>query len=189
MTAHTLGLRRANTGFPLFLLLSVSLLCAPVYAQVRENALSDAEVDKLRDTAYFPPERVMAFVGFLDQRTREIDRLDTGKRQPGREEDIHDMLEQFTSIADDLEDNLDDYGQHHRDIRKVLPKLIAATERWRTSLKSPPDHESYNVSRKLALESLDDIRDSVTKLIDEQKAWFLAHPPGKDDKPKGPPGS
>jgi len=183
---------RFGTRRQLLLLAIAALLSLPlraIHAQVHENALSDAEVDKLRDTAYFPPERVMAFIAFLDQRTRQIDKLNTGKRQPGREEDTHDMMEQFTSIADDLEDNLDDYSQHHRDIRKVLPKLVAATERWRTALKSPPDHEAYNISRKLAIESLDDIKESATKLIDEQKAWFLAHPPGKEDKTKGPPGS
>jgi len=156
---------------------------------MRESALSDAEVEKLRDTAYYPPDRVLAFIQFLDDRTRAIDKLCTGKRQAGREQDIHDLIEQFTSIADDLDDNLDDYSKYHRDIRKVLPKVVAAAERWGTALRTPPDHETYNVSRKLALESLADIRESATKLIDEQKAWFLAHPPPKDDGSKPSPRS
>jgi hypothetical protein len=128
----------------------------PVYAQGHEQALSDAEVEKLRDTAYYPPERVLTFIEFLNLRTKEIDTLVTGKRQPGREQDIHDLMEQFTSIADDFDDNLDD---------------------------------RYNVSRKLALETLADIRETATKLIDEQKAWFLAHPPPKDGATKAPPKS
>ncbi len=158
-------------------------------AQVREkeSALSDAEVEKLRDTAYFPPDRINAFIEFLDQRTKEIEKLSTGRRQPGREEDIHDMMEQFTSIADDLDDNLDDYGKYHRDVRKALPRLVAATERWATILRTPPENEAYSISRKLALETLADIRDTATKLIDDQKAWFLAHPPNKDDAKKAPP--
>ncbi len=154
--------------------------------QGRESALSEAEVEKLRDTAYYPAERVFAFIGFLDQRTREIDKLMTGRRKPGREEDIHDQMEQFTSIADDLDDNLEDYGKRHADLRKVLPKLVAATERWGTALKSPPDHEAYTVSRKLALETLNDVHESAVKMIDEQKAYFLAHPPGKDDGQRRP---
>lgn len=159
----------------------VAHLSPPLLAQQRESALSDAEVEKLRDTAYYPPDRVMAFIEFLDQRAKAIDKLSTGKRQPGREQDIHDLIEQFTSIADDFDDNLDDYSKYHRDIRKVLPKVVTAAERWGTSLRTPPDHETYTVSRKLALESLADIRESATKLIEEQKAWFLAHPPAKDD--------
>ncbi len=150
-------------------------------AQAHESALSEGEVEKLRDTAYYPPERVLAFIAFLDQRTREIDRLGTGTRRPGREQDIDDQMQQFASIADDLDDNLDEYDKHHRDIRKILPKLVAATERWGTALKSPPVHPTYTLSRKLALESLNDIHQSATELIDSQKAWFLAHPPPKDD--------
>jgi hypothetical protein len=166
-----------------------TLLIHRLQAQQRESALSEGEVEKLRDTAYYPPDRVMAFIEFLDQRTRAIDKLCTGKRQPGREQDIHDLMEQFTSIADDFDDNLDDYSQHHRDVRKALPKVIAAAERWATTLRTPPEHEAYSVSRKLALESLADIRESATKLVEEQKAWFLAHPPGKDDASKPSPRS
>jgi hypothetical protein len=172
--------RRSRRALLLYLLAAATL--APfAHAQERENALSDAEIEKLRDTAYYPPDRITAFIDFLDLRTKRIDKLTAGKRQPGREEDIHDLMEQFTSIADDLDDNLEDYSQHHRDIRKVLPKLVAASERWGTALKTPPEHESYNVARKLALETLADIHEAATKMIDEQKAWFLAHPPPKDD--------
>jgi hypothetical protein len=152
--------------------------------QQRESALSDGEVEKLRDTAYYPPDRVMAFIEFLDQRTKAIDKLTAGKRQPGREQDIHDLMEQFNSIAEDFEDNLDDYSQHHRDIRKVLPKVVAAAERWGTSLRTPPDNEAYTITRKIALETLADVRESATKMIDEQKAWFLAHPPPKENSAK-----
>jgi hypothetical protein len=150
-------------------------------AQEHENALSNAEVETLRDTAYYPPQRVEAFVGFLNQRTEEIEKLSTGKRKPGREEDIHDQMEQWTSIASDLDDNLDEYGKRHKDIRKALPKLLNAIERWNTVLRTPPDNPEYSETRKLALESLDDLRESAKKLVEDQKAWFAAHPPNKDD--------
>ncbi len=170
-----------------FCLLFALFFTHPLHSQQRESALSDAEVEKLRDTAYYPPDRILVFIDFLDQRTKQIDKLSTGKRQPGREQDIHDLLEQFTSIAEDLEDNLDDYSQHHRDIRKALPKVLAAAERWTTAVKTPPENEAYNIARKFALETLADIHESATRMVDEQKAWFLAHPPPKEDgsaKPK-----
>ncbi|RXH56873.1 hypothetical protein [Granulicella sibirica] len=150
-------------------------------AQAHESALSEKEVEILRETAYVASDRVLAFVKFLDERSNSIQQLATKPRRPGREEDIHDLCEQFTSIADELDDNLDDYGPRHRDIRKSLPKLLAATDRWATALKTPADNEAYNVSRKLALEAVRDLRESSTKLIEEQKAWFLAHPPPKDE--------
>lgn len=170
-------------------LASASLFTTNLQAQRRESAMSEAEVEKLRDSAYNPPDRVLVFVDFLDLRIKQIDKLSTGKRQAGREEDIHDLMEQFTSILDDFDDNLSDYGKYHRDIRKVLPKVVAATERWATALRTPPEHASYSVTRKLALESLADIKDSATKLIEEQKAWFLAHPPTKEGENKPQPRS
>ena len=157
----------------------VALMRAPARAQVQENALSNKEVETLRDTAYYPPQRVEAFIDFLNVRTAEIDKLSAGRRLPGREQDIHDEMEQFASIASDLEDNLEEYGKTHKDIRKALPKVLSAAERWGTALKTPPENEQYSLQRKLALEALDDIRETAKELIEEQKAWFLAHPPAK----------
>jgi len=163
-------------------ILTLALLFASVclHAQRHESSLSEAEIEEVREAAYVPNERVLVFIKFLDVRTKEIEDLFAHPRQPGREQDAHDLIEQFTAIADELADNLDDYGPRHADIRKALPKLLQATERWSSAIKSPPDHEAYSVSRKIALESIRDLRESATELTDEQAAWFKAHPPAKD---------
>jgi len=148
--------------------------------QRAEDPLSQKEIEELRDTNRLPNERVLAFVKFMDERTETIRKLATGPRRPGREQDIHDTLEQFTAIADTLEDNLNEYGPRHRDIRKALPKLLRAIDRWSSVIKSPPDDDAYNISRKLSLESIRDLREDTEHLIEEQKTWFAAHPPQKD---------
>lgn len=158
------------------------VLHPPLYAAQGGDALSAAEVEQLRDTAYFPRDRVLVFVKFLNQRSDAIHDLFANPRHPGREQDTHDLLEQFTSIANELDDNLDDYSARHSDIRKSLPKLLEATDRWASTLKSPPDNEAYNVSRKLALDAISDLHDDATELIASQKAWFAAHPPPKEEK-------
>jgi hypothetical protein len=166
--------------------LSFALLLLPfalsLHAQRPEAALSDGEVEQLREAAYYPSDRVLLFIKLLDTRNKSIQDLFAHPRKPGREQDTHDLLEQFTAIADELNDNLDDYGPRHRDIRKALPKLLEATERWSSNLKTPPDDEAYNVSRRLALEAVHDLHDQATQMIEEQKAWFLAHPPPKENK-------
>lgn len=165
------------------LALIVLVLCPLLHAQSsNENALSNAEVEQLRDAAYVPRDRVLVFIKFLDERSNAIHDIFAKPRRPGREQDTHDLLEQFTSIADELEDNLDDYSTHHSDIRKSLPKLLEATDRWASTIKSPPDNETYNVSRKLALEAIRDLREDTTELIDSQRTWFAAHPPAKENK-------
>ena len=160
-----------------FVLLALTL---PLQAQRDDNAMSEGEIEQLRESAYFPSDRILVFIKLLDARNKKIQDLFAHPRKPGREQDTHDLLEQFTSIADELNDNLDDYGPHHKDIRKVLPKLIDATERWSSNIKQPPDNPEYDLSRKLALESIRDIREEATRLVEDQKTWFAAHPPAKE---------
>lgn len=162
--------------------LVLALASTPLRAQRHEPALSEAEIEQLRESAYVPVDRVFTFIKLLDSRSKGIQELFAHARRPGREQDAHDLFEQFTSIADELNDNLDDYGPRHRDVRKSLPKLLDATERWSSALKSPVDDEAYNVSRKLAIEAIRDIREAATRLVEDQKAWFLAHPPAKENK-------
>src|SRR3984885_8884443 len=160
---------------------AVLVLAAPLHAQEDDHVLTDAEVEQLRAAAYVPNDRVLVFIKFLDERDKAIQELFAHPRNPGREQDTHDLLEQFTAIADELDDNLDDYGPHHRDIRKALPKLVEATERWASNIKQPPEDPAYDLSRKLALESIRDIREEATQLVEDQKTWFAAHPPAKDN--------
>jgi len=165
------------------LVFAVIFLLAPgLRAQRQSPALTESEIDQLRDSAYVASDRVLVFIKLLDERTKSIEALVAKPRQPGREQDLHDLIEQFTSIADELNDNLDDYGPAHRDMRKALPKLLSATERWATVLKSPADNDAYTVSRKIALEAVRDLREESTRLIEDQKTWFLAHPPPKEGK-------
>src|SRR5271170_5179935 len=161
------------------LALVILALTLPLHAQRNESALSEGEIEQLRDSAYVANDRILVFIKLLDTRDKAILDLFAHPRKPGREEDTHDLFEQFTAIADELNDNLDDYGPHHRDIRKALPKLLDATERWSSNLKQPPENAAYDLSRKLALEAIRDIREEATHLIEEQKASFLAHPPAK----------
>ena len=160
-----------------FILLALAL---PVHAQRGDTSLSEGEIEQLRDSAYVPNDRVLVFIKLLDERNKRIQDLFAHPRKPGREQDTHDLLEQFTNIADELNDNLDDYGPHHKDLRKVLPKLIDATERWSSNIKQPPENATYDLSRKLALEAIRDIREEATHLVEDQKTWFAAHPPAKE---------
>ena len=135
-----------------FLLLLVLYgYASQLHAQRTDNALSNKEVEELRESAYVANDRVMVFIKLIDTRANAIQNLYAHPRRPGREQDTHDLLEQLTDITDELSDNLGDYAPRHRDIRKALPKLVEATERWAMNVKSPPDDSAYNVSRSLAL--------------------------------------
>jgi hypothetical protein len=162
----------------LFALLTLSM---PLRAQRSEASLSEGEIEQIRESAYVANDRILVFIKLLDVRIKSLQDLYAKPRRPGREQDTHDLLEQFTALADELNDNLDDFGPRHRDIRKALPKLVDALERWGTAVKTPPENETYNVQRRLALETIHDLHDEATQMIDEQKTWFAAHPPQKEN--------
>ena len=71
--------------------------------------------------------------------------------------------------------------------RTALPKIIETTDRWGSALKAPPEDPAYEVSRKLALESVRDLREAATQLNDDQVAYFRLHPPAKQQNGVSPP--
>lgn len=165
----------------LIAILVLAALSGSASAQRGQASLSEGEVEQIRESAYIANDRVMVFIKIIDVRIKALEDLYAKPRRPGREQDTHDLFEQFAALSDELYDNLDDYGPRHRDIRKSLPKLVEATERWGTVVRTPPDNATYNVARKIALEAIQDLHEIATQMIDEQKAWFAAHPPQKED--------
>ena len=153
------------------------LATGPCSAQAGDDALSQKDVDRLRDAAFVPMERIKVFTEILNDRQKRIDDLLARRRShTDFPEDMHDALDQFGKIVDELNDNLDDYGRRHRDVRKVLPKLIEATERWSTALRTPADNEAFNVVRRIALDDVKDARTLAESLRTELDAYFKAHP-------------
>jgi hypothetical protein len=171
----------------LTLTLALLALAAPLRAQPPDSDLTQAEIEQVREARYYPADCVLLYVNFLDLRTQELHDLYAHPRRPGREQDTHDLILQFTSIADQLSDNLDDYGPRHVDIRRALPKILTAIPRWSAALSALPEDDAYAIARKLAIESLRDLRESTTQLAADQAAWFKAHPPNKSSTDKNGP--
>ncbi len=158
------------------LLLLLTCGRATLKAQAPEGMLSEAEVESLREAAYVPTDRILAYEKILDTRAKRLADLFAKRRHAGREQDAHDLLDQFASITDEFIDNIGDYRKRHRDVRKVLPKLTQETERWSVILQAPPADESYNIVRKLAVDNLKDLHDDSVAMGPELDAYFKEHP-------------
>ena len=182
---HLLRCLRSQQGQPgsrvlaALTLLTALALSAPAHAraQASEDVLSQKEVDLLRDAAFVPNDRIAAFQQFLNDRQKRIQELVT--KRHGHTDyggDMHDALDQFGQIVDELNDNLDEYSRQHRDVRKALPKLLKATDDWIATLSSAADNEAYNIVRKLALDNLKDTREITQQLQTDLDAYFKAHP-------------
>jgi hypothetical protein len=166
-----------NRGVPLTAALLLFLLLAPrLHAQANDDDMSQKEIESLRDAAYIPSDRLVAYEKILNTREQEIRDLLSKPHRPGFAQDMHDSIDQFGAIADEFNDNLDDYSSKHRDVRKALPRLIADIERWSTTLRAPENDDAYNVVRRIALDSLKDMRNAATRMQIEQAEYFKAHP-------------
>ena len=134
-------------------------------------------MDDLRDAAFVPGDRIVTYSRILDDRAKRLEELLARRRgHTDYAGEMHDALEQFGAIADELNDNLDEYSRNHRDVRKVLPKLLQAAERWSTTLRSPAEDEAYGVVRRIALDNVKDMREIAEKLGPDLEAYFKAHP-------------
>lgn len=169
--------RRNCRRLGVVLLAALLLGAAPARTQARDEVLSQKEVDALRDAAFTPVERIAAFEQFLTDRQKRIQEL-VAKRRGHTDYggDMHDVLDQFGQIADELNDNLDEYSRQHRDVRKALPKLLKLTDDWTATLQTPADNEAYNVVRRLAVDNIKDTHDIAQQMQTELDAYFKLHP-------------
>ena len=74
------------------------------------------------------------------------------KNAKDRPMQIHDLLEDFSSLLDEIEDNIEMYASHKADMRKGLILLIEANSEWQLKLRrlkeqSPPEElDQYSLS-------------------------------------------
>lgn len=168
-------------------LAALLLLLPPAsgHAQKGDDALSQREVDQLRDAAFQPTERIRVFTAILNSRQKRIEDLLAKRKNhtdfPG---DMHDALDQFSAVVDELNDNLDDYSRRHRDVRKDLPKLIEASERWSTTLRGIGENDAFNVVRRIALDNVRDTATVAASLQTDLEAYFKAHPEAAAEEQK-----
>jgi hypothetical protein len=138
--------------------------------------MSEAEIESFRASSYVPTDRIRAYEKVLDDRAHRIDELLKSRPHPGRNLDLHDAIDQFAGIIDELNDNLDEYDRQHRDVRKALARLLTATAHWSATLQAPPDDEAYNTVRKIALHNTDDTHALAQELIASLDTYFKEHP-------------
>lgn len=123
----------------IFLLLLLSVAAAAK----RRDPLTEAEADQLREAAMDPYNRIKLMVKFTEARLVALDqvRIDP-KLAAGRGRQIHDLLEDFTSLIDEINNNLDQYEgrplnkESVKQYHKGLKELIEADARFDLKLRT-----------------------------------------------------
>ena len=153
------------------------LLVAPSLAQKQKREpLTEAEVDKIAEAGVDPNARVDLYTQFLNEHADAIKSLSNRKSSDARASRLSDALEDFTALMDELGENLDMYSERKADIRKSLQKLNDATSRWQGILRALAGEPGFNLARKEAIESGEDLADQGRRLLQEQSDYFKQHP-------------
>ena len=147
---------------------------APSSAQHRDP-LNEKEIDQMRESADWPDKRLELMAQFARDRMNKIDQLRAdAKSAKDRPMQIHDLLEDFTALLDEIEDNVEMYASHKADMRKGLTLTIEATSEWQIKLRrlkeqSPPEElDQYSFVLTNASEAVKDVGDDTREELQQQ---------------------
>jgi hypothetical protein len=169
-------------------------LASPLLAQRRigHDPLNPVETDQLRDTAQEPNRRLKLYVGFARARLTSIDQVLADPKAKDRAKQLHDLLEDFAALADEIADNVDTYHGEHWDMRKSLKLVIEGDSEFQVKLKqlsqtltgpdAPPDVDQYKFVLQDALESLNNNAGDARKIMQEQNVLAKEKKLKKEDQ-------
>ena len=158
----------------------------PLAAQLGgREPLNEKEIDELREVAQEPDKRLKLMVEFARARLAAIDRLLGEVRlAAGRGPQVHDLLEDFTKLVDEMGDNIDDYADRKYDLRKALKTVIEGDTEFQLKLRTlkeqgtgagaKPGSETgdYTFALQNAIEAVNLSLDDSRKLLAEQEVAF-----------------
>src|SRR5256885_5711714 len=119
------------------LLLCFLILVVLGAGRVRRDPLTDSEVDQIRDVAQEPAKSLKLYIKFAQARLLAVDQLRSDpKFAADRGQRIHDLLEDFGNIVDEIDDHIDGFNEHNQDLRKPLKEIIEADADWQMRLRT-----------------------------------------------------
>jgi hypothetical protein len=146
----------------------------------RRDPLTDQETDLLREAAQEPYKRLKLLIKFAAQRLDTVEQIQNEPKAADRGKRLHDALEDFRQIVDELDDNIDDYSQKQSDLRKALNELISSENSFKTRLEGikrvseDPKHmefsKLYSFALQDALEAVTLSLEDADKTLQEQNA-------------------
>jgi hypothetical protein len=160
--------------FPLML---AALVCtASSFAQKeKREPLTGAQVEQIREAGIYPDDRVSLYTKFIDEHADTIKGLTTRGKSGGRVQRLDGELQDLTALMDELGTNLDVYSDRKADIRKALKGLNDAAPRWLGILRALAGEPGFELARKEAIESGEELADEAKRLLTEQTDYFNAH--------------
>jgi|SRR5579864_4879912 len=168
------------------------LLLTVAAAARRRDPLSEAETDQLRDAAQEPGKRLKLYIKFTEARLATIDEVRADPQQaPGRGKKVHGLLEDFTALLDEINDNLDAYQGRpltkgdRKEFHKGLKEVIEAAGRFGLKLKALRAAADSDPQTRVESEDyrfvLQDAEDALKSTLDMAREYDASQAP--EDEP------
>lgn len=145
----------------------------------KPEPLTEAQIEQIREAGIDPNGRVSLYTKFINEHADTIKSLTGRKVSLGRTKRLDEELQDLTALMDEFGSNLDMYSDRHADIRKSLKALTGETDRWLGIVKALPGEPGFDLARKEAIESEEDLADQAKRLLTEQTEYFDLH---KDER-------
>lgn len=151
----------------------ILLLVASGVAQRQRDPLTPPEIDQLRDTAMEPEQRLKLYIKFARVRLASVEQVRSDSKVTDRAQQTHDKLEDFLTVYDELNDNIDTYVDRKNDIRKPLKAIIEADTEFQSKLRALKDAakapveevKQYEFVLNNALDTVDSSAEDHRKLL------------------------
>ena len=149
------------------------LAVAPAFAQSRKDPLTDQQIEDVREAGDQPLQRIKLFVGYVDDRAKGIHTLNLDPIAQNKNVRLHNLMEEFTRLSDELQDNMDNFDQQHADLRKVLKEVVDKTGEWGTILNEPKPSPQYDFSRKTAIDANQSAHETAVQMLADETKYFI----------------
>jgi hypothetical protein len=160
----------------------VAIICCLLFAtslqgqKKKREPLTAAQMDKIAEAGIDPNARVGLYTQYLNEHADAIKALSNRAKTDARASKLNDSLEDFAALMDEVGDNLDTFSDRKADIRKSLKPLTDAVPRWQGILRALIGESGFDLARKEAIESSEDLASQSERLLKEQTEYFKQHP-------------
>jgi hypothetical protein len=149
------------------------LAIPPAFAQSKKDPLTDQQIEDVREAGDQPLQRIKLFVGYVDERAKGIHTLNADPIAQNKNLRLHNLMEEFTRLSDELQDNMDNFDQQHADLRKVLKEIVDKTGEWGTILNEPKPSPQYDFSRKTAIDANQSAHETAVQMLADETKYFI----------------
>lgn len=157
------------------LLIAIPLGAALLAQKNKPEPLNEAQIEQIREAGINPNERIKLYTKFLNEYADTIKSLTNRAKSIARAKRLDEELQNMTALMDEFGSNLDTYSDRHADIRFGLKPLPDAADHWLSVLRALPGEPAFDLSRKEAIESGDDLAGQAKRLLTEQTDYFNLH--------------